>query len=109
MAVKENSSDLRKILDKTQFQELNAELFGSRVIQFEEYEFLEELRLGSSPRNETVEKVASSIEKFIKRNPSELRVFVNVSRKFGLLHGIARRIEVQYGKSVTCVQYVNDY
>ena len=98
LAVEANSSNLRKVIDKSQLLELIPELFGSHIIQFEEYEFLEELRLGSSPRNETVEKVASAIGKSIKSNPSQLRVFINLSRKFGLLHGIARRIKAQYGK-----------
>ena len=90
MAVEANSSYLRECIDKAQLQELNAELFGSYIIQRDEYEFLEELKTGNTPRNEIVQKVASAVEKYIKSSPSNLTVFIQSTRRFESLHGAAK-------------------
>ena len=98
MAIKTNSSHLRKAVNEARPHELIPGLFESYIIQRNEYESLEEFRRGHSAKSELVNRIGNTIEHFLESNPSQLTVFIMLARRFGMLLGVSLMIKFQYGK-----------
>ena len=102
MAIKTNSSHLRRAVNEAQPHKLVPGLFENYIIQCSEYESLEEFRKGQATKSEIVERISSTIENFLENNPSQLSFLIKLARRFGMLHGVSLMIKSQYGKTAIC-------
>ena len=98
IAIKTNSSHLRRAINDARPHELILGLFESCIIDRNEYDSLEEFRRGHSAKSELVDKMGSTIERFLESNPSQLTTFITLAGRFGMLHGVSLMIKCQYGK-----------